>query len=199
MDEPDRSTRPWPAFGPDHESEADVWLRPAAVARILMVDTKTVYNWAKRGRLPYMRTLSGQILIRQSDLRTLIDALAVREGVMLLHLPKPRRQPEPGLSSPRLRPRPERLSTGPLPRARNHLPKLSWLHDDATDCSQCQGEGWHAEIHPVGGGYQATLVISNHESLIWPAEPTDHPKTLERCKSWVRERVQRELRRTDRT
>ncbi|MEV4098146.1 BldC family transcriptional regulator [Streptosporangium saharense] len=48
-------------------------LTPGEVARIFGVDPKTVNRWALTGRIPSIRTPSGQRRYRENDIATLLN------------------------------------------------------------------------------------------------------------------------------
>lgn len=50
-------------------SPTDELLRPAEVAEIFRVDPRTVTDWARRGRIPSIRTLGGHRRFREEDVR----------------------------------------------------------------------------------------------------------------------------------
>lgn len=54
-------------------SEAEEYLAPGAVARLLFVSARTVSRWADQGRIPHVVTLGGHRRFRRSDVVKLID------------------------------------------------------------------------------------------------------------------------------
>ena len=66
----------WGAFVEnDQENE---YLRPAEVARILHVSTKTVTRWASQGWLPCLVTLGGHRRFRREDVEEVARKMATR-------------------------------------------------------------------------------------------------------------------------
>lgn len=59
------------------ESPEDLLL-PAEVAAMLRVDPRTVTRWAKKGKLPSIRTLGGHRRYRRSDLDAALEAAKSR-------------------------------------------------------------------------------------------------------------------------
>ena len=56
-------------------SEAPRYLLPAEVADLLSVSPKTVFRWAKEGKLPFMKTLGGHRRYPEAEIRELVDQL----------------------------------------------------------------------------------------------------------------------------
>jgi excisionase family DNA binding protein len=54
-------------------SEAEEYLAPGDVARLLFVSPRTVSRWADQGRIPHVVTLGGHRRFRRSDVVKLID------------------------------------------------------------------------------------------------------------------------------
>ena len=50
-------------------------LPPAEVARLFGVDTRTVADWARAGKLRFRRTVGGQRRYPESEVRALLAAL----------------------------------------------------------------------------------------------------------------------------
>ncbi|MEU1879609.1 BldC family transcriptional regulator [Streptosporangium sp. NPDC020072] len=51
-------------------------LTPGEVAQIFGVDPKTVNRWALTGRIPSVRTPSGHRRYRETDIRTILNAVS---------------------------------------------------------------------------------------------------------------------------
>lgn len=51
----------------------DRLLTPTEVARFFGVDPKTVTRWSRTGRIPSVRTPSGQLRYRESEVRALLN------------------------------------------------------------------------------------------------------------------------------
>ncbi len=51
------------------------YLTPYQVAAMIGVDSKTVTRWAKKGRLPYHRTLGGHHRFKRADVEQLRESL----------------------------------------------------------------------------------------------------------------------------
>ena len=58
--------------GPDDSSDGEL-LTSAEVASLFGVDRRTVVLWAKRGRIPALRTPGGQHRFRAEEIRRLLD------------------------------------------------------------------------------------------------------------------------------
>ena len=52
--------------------EPEPLLTPAEVAQLFRVDPKTVYRWAKAGKLTSIRTLGGHRRYREAEVRALM-------------------------------------------------------------------------------------------------------------------------------
>jgi excisionase family DNA binding protein len=59
--------------GPDDSSDDGELLTSAEVASLFGVDRRTVVLWAKRGRIPALRTPGGQHRFRAEEIRRLLD------------------------------------------------------------------------------------------------------------------------------
>lgn len=55
-------------------------LTPAEVAALFRVDPKTVTRWAKAGKLSSIRTLGGHRRYRESEVMSLLEGVATRNG-----------------------------------------------------------------------------------------------------------------------
>lgn len=64
-------------FGEPQHSVEEL-LTPAEVAELFRVDSKTVTNWAIKGKLPYIRTLGGHRRYRAS---VILEILAEQENI----------------------------------------------------------------------------------------------------------------------
>jgi excisionase family DNA binding protein len=61
------------AAEPGADEDADDLLTSAEVASLFGVDRRTVVLWAKRGRIPALRTPGGQHRFRADDIRGLLQ------------------------------------------------------------------------------------------------------------------------------
>lgn len=61
------------AGGPGMEGHDDDLLTSAEVATLFGVDRRTVVLWAKRGRIPALRTPGGQHRFRADEIRGLLE------------------------------------------------------------------------------------------------------------------------------
>lgn len=178
-------------------AEEDVWLTPAEVARILMVDPQTVSRWARQGRLPNVRTLTGRVRVPRSDLQAFLDAFDAADDHPWTRWRNHARSVPAEAPAPRLRPRTGPLATRPRPPGAGSLSQLRWADDAAGMVSVCSGPGWHAEVRAVPGGFQATLSLAA-ETLTWPVDPAATPRTMLSCKRWARRELEAQLRRPGR-
>jgi excisionase family DNA binding protein len=173
--------------------EDDNWVSVAAAARALHVHPTTVRRYAAAGKVPYVKTVGGHRRFRVSDL------LALQERLRVGADPEPfdysdwapssssRAPTHPG--SPRVKLASGHLAAQPVPPYARLLPQLAWAHDTATRTSRSSGTGWTAEIRPAGAGWEGRLTMDTGEVLRWPADPSADPKGLDRCKRWVRQRL----------
>ena len=53
------------------------YLRTGEVARILHVERETVTRWARKGKLPHVRTLGGHFRFPEAEIRELAASLRV--------------------------------------------------------------------------------------------------------------------------
>ena len=56
------------------------YLRTSEVAAVLHVSPKTVFRWAKEGKLPFLRTLGGHRRYPEAEIRAMAEANTVRVG-----------------------------------------------------------------------------------------------------------------------
>jgi excisionase family DNA binding protein len=52
----------------------DALVTPTEVARLFLVDPKTVTRWAQAGKLPYFRTLGGHRRYFVADIKAMLEA-----------------------------------------------------------------------------------------------------------------------------
>ena len=62
------------------QSSSETLLTPAEVAALFRVDPKTVTRWAKAGKLSSIRTLGGHRRYRESEVMSLLEGVATRNG-----------------------------------------------------------------------------------------------------------------------
>jgi excisionase family DNA binding protein len=62
------------------QSSGETLLTPAEVAALFRVDPKTVTRWAKAGKLSSIRTLGGHRRYRESEVMSLLEGVATRNG-----------------------------------------------------------------------------------------------------------------------
>lgn len=61
-------------------SSGDTYLTPGQVARMLGVSPKTIYRWARAGRIPCVVTLGGHRRFRADDIAAVAASMGVDLG-----------------------------------------------------------------------------------------------------------------------
>ena len=62
----------------NRQTEQEILLTPAEVAKLFRVDPKTVTRWAKAGKITAIRTLGGHRRYRQSEVQALLKSVPNR-------------------------------------------------------------------------------------------------------------------------
>ncbi|MGH2717627.1 MAG: helix-turn-helix domain-containing protein [Actinomycetota bacterium] len=161
------------------DGEAERWIGVGEAARILHVHLHTVRRHADRGRIPHVKTLSGRFRFRRCD----VEELAIAGG-----FPRSALDQEPAQPGRRRREGARDVNGHVRPqRSQRLVPRLAWPEVRiAGEGTALSGPGWRARVVPAGAGWAATLRFDTGEELHWPANPMAEPKTLDRCKRWVR-------------